>query len=254
MRLFEGRTAMVTGAGKNMGKEIALAFAKNGANVIVCDYNEENAKQTVNEVLALGVEAIAAVCDVRDREKIFSYVNEAVTRFGKIDFLVNNAGGSAQLLGKDKLTNFVDAEASTLDFVIDTNLKGAMHCAQAVLPSMIAQKYGKIINISSIAAVCGLKKRVDYAAAKAGLIGMVKALAMEVGKYNICVNAISPGAIAREGKISPYYTFLGETGNNAQPCVISETVLFLAHNDFITGENIVVDGGRSLGPGPHKPN
>ena len=248
MKLFAGRTAMVTGAGKNMGKEIALSFARNGANVIVCDYNEENAKQTASEVTALGVGAIAAICDVRDREKIFSYVAEAIERFGKIDYLINNAGGSAKLLGKDKLTNFVDAEPSTLDFVIDVNLKGSMHCAQAVLPSMIAQKYGKIINISSIAAVCGLLKRVDYAAAKAGMIGMTKALAMEVGKYNICVNCISPGAIERDGIPNEHYTHLGENGRTGTPKDIADTVLFLAQQDFITGENIVVDGGRSLGP------
>lgn len=248
MKLFEGRTAMVTGAGKNTGKEIALAFARQGANVVVCDYNEEAAAETAAEIRALGTEAMLAVCDVRDREKIFAYVAKAVERFGKIDYLVNNAGGSAQLLGKEKLTDFVDAEASTLDFVIDTNLKGSMHCAQAVLPSMIAQKYGKIINISSIAAVCGLKKRVDYAAAKAGLIGMVKALALEVGEYNICVNAISPGAIARNGKRADHFTNLGETGEGGMPLDIAETALFLAHQDFITGENIVVDGGRSLGP------
>lgn len=160
--------------------------------------------------------------------------------------MVNNAGGSAGLL--KKLTRFVDAEQSTLDFVIDTNLKGAMHCAQAVLPSMIKQRYGKIINISSIAAVCGLYDRADYAAAKAGMIGMVKALAMEVGEYNICVNAISPGAIARNGKRGVHITYMGEDGSGGVPKDIADTVLFLAYQDYITGENIIVDGGRTLGP------
>jgi NAD(P)-dependent dehydrogenase (short-subunit alcohol dehydrogenase family) len=214
--------------------------------VIVCDYNGEAAKETAEEIRDLGVEAMLAVCDVRDREKIFAYVAEAVERFGKIDYLVNNAGGSAGLL--KKLTRFVDAEQSTLDFVIDTNLKGAMHCAQAVLPSMIKQRYGKIINISSIAAVCGLYDRVDYAAAKAGMIGMVKALAMEVGEYNICVNAISPGAIARNGKRGVHMTYMGEDGMGGVPKDIADTVLFLAYQDYITGENIIVDGGRTLGP------
>ena len=246
MKLFEGRTAMVTGAGRNIGREIALSFAKNGANVVVCDYNEEAALETVEDIRALGVEAMPAVCDVRDREKIFEYVGHAVKKFGKIDFLVNNAGGSAALL--NKLTRFVDAEQSTLDFVIDTNLKGAMHCTQAVLPSMIAQRYGKIINISSIAAICGLYDRVDYAAAKAGMVGMVKALAMEVGEYNICVNAVSPGAIARNGNKSTHMTYMGEDGVGGVPKDISDTVLFLAYQDYINGENIVVDGGRTLGP------
>jgi len=246
MKYFEGRTAMVTGAGKNIGKEIALSSARNGANVIVCDYNEENARTTAQELRALGVKAMESICDVRDREQIFAYVKEALRRFGKIDYLVNNAGGSAMLL--NKLSRFVDAEQSTLDFVIDTNLKGSMHCIQAVLPSMMENKYGKIINISSIAAICGLFNRVDYAAAKAGMIGMTKSLAMEVGKYNICVNCISPGAIERNEKPWEHMTYLGEAGHGGKPKDIAETVLFLAHQDFITGENIVVDGGRSLGP------
>lgn len=246
MKLFEGRTAMVTGAGKNIGREIALSFAKAGANVIVCDYNAQNAEETVKEIEALGVGAMAAVCDVREREKIFAYVAEAIERFGKIDFLVNNAGGSAGLLGK--LTRFVDAEESTLDFVLDTNVKGAFHCTQAVLPSMIAQRYGKIINVSSIAAICGLYDRVDYATAKAGLIGMTKALAMEVGEFNICVNCISPGAIERDGAKWSHMTYLGEDGHAGTPKDIADTVLFLAYQDYVTGENIVVDGGRSLGP------
>ena len=245
MKMFEGRTAMITGAGKNIGKEIALSFARNGANVVVCDYNEENALATVKEAEALGVGALAAICDVRDREKIFSYVEQANKLFGKIDFLVNNAGGSAWLLGK--LTNFVDAEPSTLDFVIDTNIKGAFHCTQAVLPSMIKQRYGKVINISSIAAIVGLKERVDYSAAKAALIGMSKALAQEVGEYNICVNCVSPGAIERDGKKLEHMTHLGENGHSGAPKEIADTVLFLAQSDYITGENIVVDGGRTLG-------
>ena len=251
-KLFEGRTAMVTGSGKNIGKAIALGFARQGANVVVCDYNEEAALQTVEEVKALGVGAMAAVCDVRDREKIFAFVAEAAQRFGAIDYLVCNAGGSAGLL--KKLTNFVDAEMSTIDFVIDTNLKGSIHCTQAVLPGMIKRNYGKIIYMSSIAAVCGLTQRADYAAAKAGMIGMAKSLAMEVGEYNICVNCISPGAIARNGGSNvprKRMTFLGEgeKGIIGTPRDIADTALFLAYQDYITGENIVVDGGRTLGPG-----
>jgi NAD(P)-dependent dehydrogenase (short-subunit alcohol dehydrogenase family) len=247
MKRFEGRTALVTGAGKNIGKEIAFAFAREGANVVVCDYHEENTHQTVREIEAFGVGAMAAVCDVRDRERILVLVAEANERFGGVDYLVNNAGGSAALL--KKLTRFVDAEPSTLDFVIDTNLKGAMYCAQAVLPSMIERRYGKIINISSIAAICGLYDRVDYAAAKAALIGMSKALAMEVGEYNICVNCVSPGAIERGGIRREHMTFLGENGHSGTPRDIADAVLFLAEQDFNTGQNIVVDGGRTLGPG-----
>ena len=245
MKKFENKTVMVTGAGANIGREIALSFAREGANVIVCDYKEENAKNVVEEIRALSVKAMPAVCDVRDREKIFSYVAEAIDCFGKIDVLVNNAGGSAALLGK--LSKFVDAEPSTLDFVIDTNVKGAMHCTQAVLRNMIENGGGHIINISSIAAITGLIDRVDYSAAKAALIGMSKALAMEVGEYNVLVNCISPGAINRGGSKWQHMTYIGESGRAGDPKNIAETVLFLASQDYITGENIVVDGGRTLG-------
>lgn len=248
MKKFEGKTVIVTGGGKNIGKQISLDFASEGANVVVCDYNEENANQTVAEIEAMGCSAMAAVCDVRDREKVFEYVNAAVEKYGSVDVLVNNAGGSAALI--NKLSNFVDAEPETLDFVIDTNVKGAMNFTQAVLKPMIKQESGKIINMSSIAAVCGLKERVDYSAAKAALIGMTKTLAMEVGEYNICVNCVSPGAIGRDGAHLENMTFLGKNGRSGVPKDISDTVLFLASQDFITGQNFVVDGGRTLGPGP----
>ena len=246
MSEIKNKVVMVTGAGANIGRRIALDFAEKGAAVVVCDYNAENAARTVSEIEAMGGKAMCAVCDVRDREKIFAYVKEAEARFGPIDVLVNNAGGSAGLLGK--LTNFVDAEPETLDFVLDTNIKGAMYCTQAVLPAMIKKKYGKIINMSSIAAVVGLVDRVDYSAAKAALIGMSKALAMEVGVHNICVNCVSPGAIFREG-CAPFthMTHLGENGHGGMPKDISDAVLFLAEQDYITGENLIVDGGRTLG-------
>lgn len=245
MKKFENKTVMVTGAGANIGKEIALSFAKEGANVIVCDYKEENAKQTVEEIKALGVGAMEAVCDVRDREKIFAFAQEGIRRFGKIDVLVNNAGGSAWLLGK--ISKLVDAEASTIDFVVDVNIKGTINCIQAVLGKMIETGGGKIINMASIAGVTGLADRADYSCAKAGIIGLTKALAMEVGEYDICVNCISPGAIERGGVKREHMTYMGKNGRSGTPKHIADTVLFLAEHDYITGENIIVDGGRTLG-------
>lgn len=244
---LKNRTVIVTGAGRNIGKQIAISFASEGANVVVCDINAENAYQTVSDLKKFGVEAVATVFDVRDRNAVNQSIEDVIKRFGKIDVLVNNAGGSAGLL--QKLSYFVDAEPETIDFVLDVNIKGTMNCTQAVLRNMIKNRCGKIINISSIAAVCGLMRRVDYAAAKAAQIGMTKALAMEVGEYNICVNCISPGAIDRNGKTQEHMTFLGENGHSGIPQDIADTVLFLATQDYITGQNIVVDGGRTLGPG-----
>ena len=248
MKRFENKVALVTGAGKNIGKEIALAFSAEGAAVIVCDYNEENAMQTVQDIRNMGGKAFPMVCDVRDRQKITELTDQAVRELGSVDILVNNAGGSAMLL--NKLTRFVDAEPETIDFVLDVNIKGSMNCIQAVLRSMIERRSGKIISISSIAAICGLLKRVDYAAAKAALIGMTRSLALEVGEYNVCVNCVSPGAIERNGRAIPHMTFLGEDGHSGKPKDIADMVLFLASQDFITGQNFVVDGGRTLGPGP----
>ncbi len=246
MKEFQGKTVMVTGAGKNIGKSIALSFAKRGANVIVCDYNRENAEQTAKEIGSLGVKTMVSVCDVRDREKILEDTKKAIEKFGAIDILINNAGGSSLLLGK--LTDFVDAEAETIDFVIDTNLKGTINCIQAVLPHMIARQSGNIINMASIAALVGLNQRADYAAAKAGIIGLTTSLAIEIGRYNICINCISPGAIERDGCKMEHMTFLGENGHSGEPKEIANACLYLAGQDFVTGHNLVVDGGRILGP------
>ncbi|MBR5460806.1 MAG: SDR family oxidoreductase [Clostridia bacterium] len=245
MKRFENYTAMVTGGGRNIGEGISLAFANAGANVIVCDLDGNNAKATVEKIEAMGGQAMAAVFDVRDREAAFKAVADGIERFGKIDCLVNNAGGSAWLLRK--LSDFVDADPDVLDFVLDINIKGTMNCTQAVLPSMIENKCGKIISMSSIAGIVGLPGRTDYSAAKAAIIGFTKALAMEVGQYNICVNCIAPGAIERDGNPFEHMTHLGENGHGGKPSDIADTVLFLAENNYITGENIVVDGGRTLG-------
>lgn len=248
MTSFEGMTAIVTGSAKNIGKAIAIGFAKQGANIVICDKLADKAEETAKEInREYGVETMVIACDVREREKVNKGVEAAIERFGKIDILVNNAGGSAWLL--DKITTFADAEPETLDFVIDVNIKGTMNFTQAVLKSMIPNKFGRIINISSIAGVCGIIGRVDYSAAKGAQISMTKALAMEVGKYNICVNCVSPGAIARDG-LEPGKNsgFLGEEGRGGVPEDVADAVVSLAAQKYVTGVNLVVDGGRTLGP------
>ena len=251
---LENKIAMITGAGGAIGQALCRRFAEEGADIAVLDLTEAGACRAADTVKACGRRAYPAVCDIRDSGAIRKIVSETEEALGGIDILVNNAGGSAALL--NKLSRFENAEDETLKYVVDINLMGSMYCAKAVLAHMIAQKYGKIINISSIAGVCGIRDRVDYSAAKAGIIGMTMALAMEVGVYHICVNAISPGMIVRNGNVMNGGTYLGPEGHPGTGADIAAMAVFLASPDadYITGQNYCVDGGRCLGPKAMGPN
>ena len=148
MKKLSESTVVITGGGKNIGREIALRFAKEGANIVILDYNADCAEKIAQEIEAIGAMVEIGVADVRDYNKVSSVINNAAKRFGTIDILVNNAGGSAALIGK--LTRFANAEKETLDFVIDTNLKGAMYCTQTVLPYMIKNKLGRQCKIDCV--------------------------------------------------------------------------------------------------------
>lgn len=245
---FENKVVMITGAGGAIGRQMCKQFAEAGADIVILDVSEENAKQTAAIVEELGRKALVGICDIRDSKGIKAIVEQAEEELGGVDILVNNAGGAAGMIGK--LSRFVDAEEETLRFIVDINLFGTMYCTQAVLPGMIRKEYGKIINIASISGVCGIVDRVDYSAAKGGIIAMTKALAMEVGEFNICVNAISPGNIMRDGIVRYGGTFIGPKGRTGEPKDIANMALFLASAkaDYITGQNYCVDGGRCLGP------
>lgn len=252
--MLEHKAAMITGAGGAIGQALCRRFAKEGADVVVLDLTDAGAEKAAAIVRGEGRRAMTGVCDIRDSKAIREIVKRAEETLGGIDILVNNAGGSAALLGK--LSRFADAEDETLEYVIDINLMGSMYCAKAVLPHMMKQNYGKIINTSSVAGVCGMKDRVDYSAAKAGIIGMTMALAMEVGKYNICVNAIAPGMIMRGNTPMNGGTYLGPEGRPGTGDDIAAMAVFLASNeaDYITGQNYCVDGGRCIGPKVFGPN
>ncbi len=248
-----GKVAMITGAGGGIGRSLCRTFAEAGAKLVCLDLSESGARRALTES---GGDGMTGVCDIRDSAAIRGIVAEAEERFGGVDILVNNAGGSAALLGK--LTRFENAEEDTLRYVVDINLMGTMWCCKAVLPHMIAQKYGKIVNIASVAGVVGIKDRVDYSAAKGGIISMTMALAMEVGKYGINVNAVSPGMISRDGKVQENNggTYLGPEGRNGTGDDIAAMAVFLASPaaDYITGQNYCVDGGRCIGPKTPGPN
>lgn len=238
---LEGKTAMITGAGGGVGRQLALLFARNGANVVILDVNADTVTTVAAEVEAAGGHVLTATDDIRDSARIRALVDQATARFGGIDVLVNNAGIWGKHTGKS--TEFAESEESTWDWILGVNVKGTMICTRTVLPQMIERGRGKIINLGSVAGVCGLPRMVDYSASKGAIIAMTKALAIEVGKHNIQVNCISPGSIELTGTNPP--TLLGRSGD---PAEVAELALFLAseHSNFITGQNHVIDGGRVL--------
>ena len=187
--MLKGKCAVITGASRGIGKCIAKKFAKEGANVVI-NYrnNEEEALKVKKELEDLGSQVLVVKADVSELEQAENLIKEAKKEFGRVDILVNNAG-----ITKDNL--IIRMKEEDFDSVIKTNLKGAFNCLKAVTPIMLKQKYGKIVNMASVVGVVGNPGQVNYCASKAGLIGMTKSLAKEIGSRNITVNAIAPGFI-----------------------------------------------------------
>jgi len=253
MASLEKTVAIVTGGGTGIGRSIALEFAKEGANVVICGRRETNLEKAAEEIRALGKRSLAVVTDVSVKPQVQDMVKQTVDSFGSIDILVNNAGvlRSAPL---------VDMTESEWDEVIDINLKGVFLCMQAVAPYMMKQKHGKIINISSICGQGGaLGDGAPYCASKAGVILLTQVAAWEWGRYNINVNNIAPGLIltpmASQGRTKGEFaqfleerkksTLLHRLGN---PADIARTTVFLASEDssFMTGQTVTLDGGRPI--------
>lgn len=247
MRL-EGKTAIVTGASRGIGREIALTLAKEGANIIV-NYSgsKEKAEEVARLITDMGREAVAYQCNVSNTDSVQNMIKEAIERFGRIDILVNNAG-----ITRDNL--LMRMKEDEWDEVIDTNLKGVFLCTKAVTRQMMKQRSGRIINIASIVGVIGNPGQANYVAAKAGVIGLTKSAARELASRNITVNAIAPGFITTDMteeltedikdamlKQIPLSKF-GEAKH------IAKTALFLASDDaeYITGQTIRVDGGMAM--------
>jgi 3-oxoacyl-[acyl-carrier protein] reductase len=245
MMKLKDKIAIVTGASQGIGKEVALALAKEGANVIVIDIND-NVKKVSEEIKSMGVKSMAVKADVSNRKDIEKMSRDVLKTFGKVDILVNNAGIYPSV-------SFNEMKEEDWDKVMNVNLKGTFLCTKAVSESMIKKKSGSIINISSIAAMVGFNGLTHYCASKAGILGFTRALALELSKYNIRVNAIAPGAIETPGA-----KMTDEDANNfaqtiplkriGTPKDIASVVLFLASEDssYITGQCIIVDGGYVL--------
>jgi 3-oxoacyl-[acyl-carrier protein] reductase len=237
---FKNKVAIVTGAGRGIGRSIAKSLAFDGAYV-GCNSLSNSCEKTVEEIIQSGSEAMPLQFDVASTSQVSNKIKYFIDKMGKIDILINNAGGSA---GREFVHKM---EEKIWDRTININLKGCFNCSKAVLDSMISKKYGKIINIASIRAETGLEQDAAYAAAKSGIYGFTRSLAKEVAKYNINVNVISPGIIkVGEQAVLPWEDYLKIVPLGiGKPEDIAQTVLFLASDDarYITGQVIHVNGG-----------
>lgn len=241
---FQGKTAIVTGAASGIGKATALRFAREGAHVVIVDIDGDNLGEVAAAIRDLGGTALPLVVDIAKNDEVKAMAAQVLATFGQIDILVNNAG-----VGWHKQIPFKDIADGDWEWILDVNLKGALHCTHAVLENMTARQCGKIINVTSIAASVGIPNLAIYAASKGALVSFTKSLAMELGPSQINVNCVSPGLVARDSEaLQPCNgTFLGRKGS---PDAFAAVIAFLASGEasFITGADYLVDGGRTLGP------
>jgi NAD(P)-dependent dehydrogenase (short-subunit alcohol dehydrogenase family) len=245
VRRLAGKVAMVTGAGRGIGREVALCFAREGATVVLADINAEMAQAVAEEIIASGGNALAVAVDISDAAQVSSLVHRALESTGKIDILVNNAG-----IGH--VRDFLSITLEEWNHVLNINLTGQFLCAQAVARVMADQGGGRIVNVASISGERGGTGRAAYGAAKAGVILLTKVMAVELAEKGIAVNAISPGPTetdqvreCHDDATRAAYCGLLPMRRYAQPAEIAQAALFLASQEasFVTGHILNVDGG-----------
>lgn len=243
---LNGKTALITGASRGIGRAIALRLAEDGANVaVIYAGSADKAKAVVNEITALGVNAKAYRCNVADSAAVNETVKAVTNDLGKIDILVNNAG-----ITRDGL--MLRMKDEDFDAVLDTNLKGAFNMIRACYSGFIRKKSGRIINISSVSGIMGNAGQANYSASKAGVIGLTKSVARELASRGITCNAVAPGFIQTDmtenlGDNNPLLNSI-PLGRMGKPEDIAAAVAFLASDSaaYITGEVLKVDGGLAI--------
>lgn len=248
LRDFEGKTAVVTGGSRGIGRAVCLELAGRGANIVLCYAgNEELAQKTAEDCERLGAKALAVQCDVADLQAVKALMKRALGEFGRIDVLVNNAG-----ITRDGFMLMM--READYDAVMDTNLKGTFLCMKAVVHAMMKQSYGRIVNLSSVTGLRGNAGQTNYAASKAGVIGLTKAAARELAVKGITVNAVAPGFIVTdmtdamtEGAQQALLSSI-PAGRLGRTQDVAKAVAFLAGDDaaYITGQVLAVDGGMAM--------
>lgn len=239
------KTVIVTGGAKGIGKAIALKFASEGANIVL-NYRSTSPEEVKNEIEAMGVKCLSVQADVSKTEEAQKLADAAIAEFGGIDVLINNAG-----ITRDTLLMRMSEE--DFDAVIETNLKGCFNMIKAVNKTMMKKRSGSIINMSSVIGLAGNVGQVNYAASKAGVLGITYSVAKELASRNITCNAIAPGMIATDmtevlsEKVKEQILEGIPLKRFGQPEEIAETALFLAKSKYITGQVITVDGGMVIG-------
>lgn len=234
---FSGRTAFVTGVSHGIGRAIALGLAEKQAKLFVCDIDKTALEDTAETARTLGAQVESRCLDVSDEAAVNAAMENAIQTFGKIDILINNAGIY------NTFDLFRDSDPNDWKKKIEVNILGTMYPTKAVLNHMIANRYGRIVNIGSVAGVYGIPNMTDYAMTKGAVIAFTKSLAKEVAPFGITVNAVSPGSISVNGSDMPEHSFTGRAGT---PKECANVVLFLASDEasYVSGQNYLVDGCR----------
>ena len=250
-RRLDGRTIIITGGGAGIGRAYATGFVQQGAHVVIADIDAVSAENAARELEANGGTALALTVDVSDLHATEQMAKATLERFGRIDGLVNNAAIAIRI----KHTNapLENLPVEEWDRVIAVNLRGPYLCCRAVLPQMKAQRYGKILNISSGTFFNGRPNISNYVASKGGVIGLTRSLARETGEYNITVNCIAPGLTASETDETPDKVWARRTPERSikrvetpEDLVGAATYFMSEDSDFMTGQTVVIDGGIAI--------